>query len=583
MKKKINPNFICSKLFVDQLAADGVRYVCISPGSRNTPLTAAFASNKKIKCFINIDERSSAFFALGLAKSLDKPVAIVTTSGTAVSELYPSVVEAYKSRIPLIICTADRPAFLRNSGANQTINQKNIFNNHIRWFCEMDLPDVDKKSLLNFRSKANQAFYISFIENRGPVHINFPFQKPLEPDTINSSVDESILRLVTRVKIKIKSNVLTDHSIKIKGIVKDLIAAKKCWIIVGSMDYNSSFLKKLNLIARQTGIPVLVDGVSNLRSTQNENLFSNYNLFLRSKSFLRNNKPELILQFGSTPTSSLLENIFQDFTIPIYTINEFGDRFDSRRKPAKVIKMNPVELCDKLISEIKKMGKLKPVPSQQFKLAETTTEDIKSDFLLKNNLKIEPIVINEIINNLPDKTNVFIGNSLPIRDLDNFISIKRKIKIFYNRGASGIDGITSTALGIASNNLPAVLITGDLSFIHDLNALLIAKKYSIPLTVFIINNNGGAIFNSLPISSHKNLLSDFFVTPQNLELGSIVSSFKLKYVTAKKIGQLRKIARNVHLQKNFRVVEIVTDPVKSQKFRESLYLEVENRINKIQD
>ena len=183
MKKKVNSNFICVKLFVDQLAKEGLQHVCISPGSRNTPLTAAFAANNKIKTFVNIDERSSAFFALGFAKSTNIPVAIVTTSGTAVAELYPAIIEAFQSRVPLIICTADRPYFLRKSGANQTINQQNIFRNHIRWFHEMSLSSLTRKNLIEFRKTARSALYISTELNQGPVHINFQFEKPLEPST----------------------------------------------------------------------------------------------------------------------------------------------------------------------------------------------------------------------------------------------------------------------------------------------------------------------------------------------------------------------------------------------------------------
>ncbi len=192
-------------------------------------------------------------------------------------------------------------------------------------------------------------------------------------------------------------------------------------------------------------------------------------------------------------------------------------------------------------------------------------------------------LLNEIIINLPSKTNVMIGNSLPIRDLDNFISYDNNIEFYFNRGASGIDGVTSTALGIAIQKFPTILVTGDLSFLHDLNALMIAKKYSIPLTVFLINNNGGAIFRSLPVSSEINIFEEFFITPHELDIGQIVKSFGLNFKKVNNINQLINICRDINSQKNISVVEIRTDSIKSQNLRETIYSEIQKSINKIKD
>ncbi len=192
-KIKINRNILWARSFVNELAVLGVKYVSISPGSRNTPLTIAFANNKAIKSFIHIDERCSGFFALGLAKASNSPVAVVCTSGTATVELYPSIVEAYQQRVPLIICTADRPPELLNMGANQTINQNNIYRNHIRWFYNAGLPDPDMKSIRNIKLAANNAVFYSTIKSRGPVHLNFPFKKPFEPDSFTDEIDQKLL------------------------------------------------------------------------------------------------------------------------------------------------------------------------------------------------------------------------------------------------------------------------------------------------------------------------------------------------------------------------------------------------------
>ncbi len=391
MKKKVNSNFICAKLFVDQLAFDGLKFVCISPGSRSTPLTAAFAANKEIKTFVNIDERSSAFFVLGIGKSTNLPVAIVTTSGTAVAELYPAIVEAFQSRVPLIICTADRPDYLRYSGANQTISQKNIFKNHIRWFYEMKIPSLTRKNLLDFRKTAKAAFHISTELNKGPVHINFQFEKPLEPSSFNSVVDTNLLSFVTKEKILSEPDTTTQSPDKIKKIARKIIATEKGWIVVGPMSMDKSLIKKIISVSEKTGYPILADGASNLRPIKNANIFTNFNLFLKSKTFLHQNKPGLILQFGRTPTSSVLEKIFQDPEISIYTINKFGDRFDSRKNSANIFKMNPLEFCDQLSLEIGKTKSINLTCFNQFELRESESEKIKNKYLSKNALSFEPV------------------------------------------------------------------------------------------------------------------------------------------------------------------------------------------------
>ena len=207
MQIKINRNFIWSNIIVDQLAECGVKYACISPGSRSTPITYSVSLNKKIKSFVHVDERVSGFFALGLAKKSNSPVMIITTSGTATAELYPAIIEAYQNRVPLIICTADRPSYLRNTGTNQTINQENIYKNHIRFFYDTGLPKLDSTSIKKLKSTVLKAFSISDKTDRGPVHLNLPFEKPLEPDSYTDSIEENILLETLAQEIPIKNNV----------------------------------------------------------------------------------------------------------------------------------------------------------------------------------------------------------------------------------------------------------------------------------------------------------------------------------------------------------------------------------------
>jgi len=588
-KTKVNKNYIWTKTFVNQLCDLGVCFASISPGSRSTPLTVAFAEQKKIKCFVHIDERVSGFFALGLAKASGMPVAIVTTSGTATAELYPSIVEAYQQRIPLIVCTADRPPELLNTGANQTINQWNLYKNHIRWFKYIGLPQLSVKRITNLQKIALRAFKTSLIIKKGPVHLNFPFRKPLEPKSFTDEVDEEILKTIKntiapQANINGNENLSKRETKFYNKIAEKIIATEKGLIIVGPKEYDQEFISKVKLLSNTIGYPILADGVSHLRfktSDSDKNICCNYTAYLRSQNLRKNYKPEIVLQFGRTVTSVFLKSYIEQSEPLKFIINEYGDLFGPSKK-SKVLKLNPVNFCDNLI-RILKESKFKGKQNwiKLFNKAETLTEEIKSELLNKSNLKIEPKIFSELISIVPTNTKLMIGNSLPIRDFDYFVGKTNKnLKLFFNRGASGIDGVTSTALGIASVEKPAILITGDLSFIHDLNALLPAKKYSIPLIVIVINNNGSGIFEMLPISSEKKLFNTFFKTPHNLNISSLVKSYGLDHHLIKDTKDFQNKLKSSLQKKSLTVLEIKTDSGISKKIRKKYWADVVKKIER---
>ena len=586
-KINVNKNFIWAKAFVNQLCDLGVRFACISPGSRSTPLTLAFAEQKKIKCFVNIDERVSGFFGLGLAKTSGIPVAVVTTSGTATAELYPAIIEAYQQRVPLIICTADRPPELLYTGSNQTINQWNLYKNHIRWFKYIGLPQLSVNRIINLQKITVKAFETSLIKNRGPVHLNFPFRKPLEPNSFTDEVDNNILMAI-KSTIPSKANTkryedLTKRETKRINIIAEKIIEKaQGLIIVGPKEYEPDFVSNIKQLSKITGYPILADGVSHLRfksSVSDKNICCNYNAYLRSKKFKNNHYPEIILQFGRTVTSVFLQNYIEKYCTLRIIINEYGDLFDPSNK-SKVFKFNPLGFCENLTRVLKESKfKRKHNWIKTFNKAEKLTEEIKTSSLTKSNLKIEPKIFSELISVIPSNTKIMVGNSSPIRDFDNFVGRTTKnLELFFNRGASGIDGVTSTALGIASMDKATILITGDLSFIHDLNALLPAKKYSIPLIVILINNNGGGIFEMLPISSEKKMFYTFFKTAHNLNISSLVKSYGLGHHLIKDIKDFQIKLKSSLLKKSLTVLELKTDSGLSKNMRKKYYADVAKKI-----
>jgi len=589
MKIKVNRNNLWARIFIDQLAALGIQYACISPGSRSTPLTFALSKSRKIKSFVNIDERSSAFFALGLGKATRKPVIIVTTSGTAVAELYPAIIEAFQQRVPLIICTADRPSELVGTGANQTINQHNIFKNHIRWFRDLGLPSISDTGLIHLQKIAIKAHHISLIEDKGPVHLNFPFRKPLEPFSYTDEVNKGILKIKPQryLKSKLAKNVSSNYLGKASGrILNDLTKYDKGIIIVGPMEYDSKLINRIKNLSSILKYPVFADGLSQLRfgvSKKDKNIISNFNSIISSDIFVHKHDPDIILQFGRTPTSSAVESFLAETNADRYVINHYGDLFDPTKNAKSTLANEPKSFCENLIFELTsiKFRRQNSDWIKYFMKAEQISNSIKAKLIDRSRFPNEPSIVTEIINSVPSGGNVFIGNSLPVRDLDSFLSnTSKRLTVHFNRGASGIDGVTSTALGIALRKKPTILITGDLSFLHDLNALTIAAKFSIPITIFVINNNGGGIFESLPISQRVHRFSKFFIAPHNLELSGIVKSFGITYKLITSRSQLKSHLLKVLNKKSPSILEIHTNAVKSVELRNKYFKEVREKIIK---
>ncbi len=585
MKIKINRNILWTETFVNELVSMGVSYACISPGSRNTPLTLAFSNNKKIKTFVQIDERSCAFFALGIAKQSGTPVVVVSTSGTATAELYPAIIEAYQSRVPLIICTADRPPELLDCGANQTINQNNIYKNHIRWFFDIGLPEINKRRLKHIKVLARRAYTESLFRSKGPVHLNFPFRKPFEPDSYTDEVSHSLIEYAkSAAEIKKISSVPEENS-KTNKILKDISQLvqyeEKGLIIVGPSENSNNFKQLCEKLSELLSYPVLADGTSRLRFGENiSNVICNYDAFLRSASVRKKLKAKIIIHFGRTITSKTLDLYLEGLNAQRFMINEFGDWFDPSNKSNAVINEKPELFCSNLINELKetKFKRKKTNWLNDILLLDSKAEKIKSQIIEKAFFPSESRIYSEIIKLLPNQSNIMISNSLPIRDFDNFVSNSPKeLVTFCSRGASGIDGITSTALGIAaaSGNL-TILITGDLAFYHDLNGLLAANKYSIPLIIILINNNGGGIFQLLPISKYKESFSEFFLSPHNLEFSLFVKAYRGKYSLIKSWKSLQQKFSEAKKQKKFHVLEIKTNSLKSLKVRKQ-YWEIFSR------
>ncbi|UCH65889.1 MAG: 2-succinyl-5-enolpyruvyl-6-hydroxy-3-cyclohexene-1-carboxylic-acid synthase, partial [Ignavibacterium sp.] len=429
-KIPVNKNFIWAEAFINQLSDLGVRHACISPGSRSTPLVSTLTKNKKIKCFVHIDERVSGFFALGIAKTTGVPVIVVTTSGTATAELYPAIIEACQQRVPLIVCTADRPPELWKSGANQTINQWDLYKNHIRWFKNAGLPDLSSIRIAAIKKIAVKAFEISKNQKTGPVHLNFPFRKPLDKDSNTDELDIAMVDELTKpIPIETTELEISDFTKREKRQVENIYSKlnehSNGLIIVGPMNYYEDFVRNVKVLSNITRYPILADGVSNLRfgcSDTELTICSNYDAFLRSDNFRKNHKPEIIIHFGRTVTSVTLQNYMDETKPRQFVINTFGDPVYPSASGRTVLKFEPNKFCEKLIERLKESkpkGK-RNTWRKDFETAEEILETFKKKQIKNSDKKIEPPIITTALASVRSNTHVMLGNSLPIRDVDWF-------------------------------------------------------------------------------------------------------------------------------------------------------------------
>jgi 2-succinyl-5-enolpyruvyl-6-hydroxy-3-cyclohexene-1-carboxylate synthase len=532
-----NKNYAFAGTFVEELARCGLKHVCICPGSRSSPLAISFARNKNIKKWVHLDERSAAFFALGIAKFSEQPVALVCSSGTAAANFSPAVIEAFYSGAPLLILTADRPPELHDWGALQTINQSNLYGNHVKWSAVMPTPEVTPPLLAFVRSAASRAFATACSAPAGPVHLNFPFREPLEPAVVPTDFpDIEYKPLKTQSESRpyltsIESSGEPDGE-EIARLAGE-ISGKRGLIIAGPD--NGANAGSVTSLARRLGFPVLADCLSQIRCGNHDTdmVVDSYDLFL-DQAELKGTAPEVIIRFGALPVSKPLTT-FLDGNPQARHI--FVDRRARWRNPshtsAEIWHVDETRFCNSLTAAVK-TRKRDAVWSRTWLDINAKVRAAVTKELAEYGEMFEGKIFHELARLLPANSVLFTGNSMPIRDMDTFSPASNSpIRFLANRGASGIDGVTSTALGasaISSSHL--VLVLGDISFYHDMNGLLAAKAFGLNATIIVINNDGGGIFSFLPQSGYKNFFESYFGTPHGLTFQLAADMYGLDYALA---------------------------------------------------
>lgn len=545
----INVNTLWSSIIVETLAKLGLKNAIISPGSRSTPLTLTFAQNNVINSLPILDERSASFFALGLAKKNQIPTVLVCTSGTAGANFYPAIIEAKYSNVPLIILTADRPPELRNCHAGQTINQVNLYGNYPNWQTELSLPSMDLDRLFYLRQNIIYGWEKSCFPSKGIVHINIPFREPLAPipELEVSQENKTFIYQQLFANFTPINHSFDKYNLDLREYLKLWQTFSKGIIIAGvdSPDNPQLYSEAIAFLSETLNFPVLGEALSPVRnfSDINDNLIINYDQILRNSEYANNLIPEIVILFGEYPTSKQLRSWLNDHKIKTYIITTSDDNLDALHSNSIHLRINP-ENFNKYVTTIEKKS-LSNYIHQWLTIDKKITINI-NQMMTENDEIFEGKVAWMLSKYLPENTPIFIANSMSVRYAEFFWQKNnRQIQTYFSRGTNGIDGTLSTALGIAYQNKPTILLTGDLALLHDTNGFLINQYFEGSLTIILINNNGGGIFEMLPIADYQPLFEKYFATPQLVDFANLTKTYNIDYKQINNWQQLQDLLTNL--------------------------------------
>ena len=553
-----NVNQLWAYILTETLKRLGLNCVVICPGSRSTPLVVAFLEQRPdIEAISILDERSAAFFALGRAKATGLPVALVCTSGTAGANFYPAIIEAQESRVPLLVLTSDRPQELRNCHSGQTIDQVKLYGNYPNWQAELAVPSSDMGMLGYLRQTIIHAWERCQIPQPGPVHLNIPFRDPLAP--IPDRIDLSNLQSQFHPEdffAGIASNKSIPHSPF--PIPPEWLKSERGIIIAGVAQPQApeKYCQAIAHLSQTLKWPVLAEGLSPVRNYAHLNpyLISTYDIILRNQQIAQELTPEIVIQIGEMPTSKQLRNWLSTTQPQRWIIDSSHENLDPLHGRTTHLRISVEEIENRKIVNStwgQYLQKWCEFETKARKIIDETWENIDE--------LIDSKAAWLISQNLPPETPLFISNSMPVRDVEYFWKPNNLgIKPYFNRGANGIDGILSTALGIAHHQQSSVMLTGDLALLHDTNGFLIRNKFIGHLTIVLINNNGGGIFEMLPIAKFEPPFEEFFATPQDIDFAQLCATYNVQHQLINSWQQLKEKLLLLPKQ-GIRVLEIRTN------------------------
>jgi 2-succinyl-5-enolpyruvyl-6-hydroxy-3-cyclohexene-1-carboxylate synthase len=567
-----NVNTVWASVLVETLYRLGLTTAILCPGSRSAPLTYAFAQHSHIEAIAILDERSAAFFALGLARQTAKPVALVCTSGTAGANFYPAVIEARESRVPLLILTADRPPELRDCNAGQTIDQQKLYGTFPNWYSELTVPGLDLHLIAYLRQTLVHAWERTQFPVAGVVHLNVPLRDPLAP-----MVQPEAVAFADTFPADFFASLGQSNPMPVSPTWAALPAlhqqSERGLMIAGLLQSHSpqATCRAIAHLAKTLHVPVLAEALSPVRNFAEDNplLISTYDSILRQPELADKLRPDWVIRIGEMPTSKTLRQWLSQVQPQQWIIDPTDRNLDPLHGKTTHLRLSIEQFALGLV-EMPESGSSDSAYLDLWKTQEQRHRRVLDQALAEVDSLFEGKVAWLLSQWLPPGTPLFVANSTPVRDLEFFWQPgNRAIRPYFNRGANGIDGTLSTAMGIAHHNQSTVLLTGDLALLHDTNGFLVSRHLVGHLTIVLINNQGGGIFEALPIAQFDPPFEEFFATPQAVDFAQLCRSYGVDYQRIESWAQLQQCL-SVLPDQGVRVLEISCNRKADARLRRQL-------------
>jgi 2-succinyl-5-enolpyruvyl-6-hydroxy-3-cyclohexene-1-carboxylate synthase len=548
--------YLLLRAFVDELARCGMRSACTSPGSRCAPLVLTLAREEQLRCYSHIDERCAGFFALGLAKASGLPVAVTCTSGTAAAELLPAAIEAYEARVPLLLLTADRPPELREIGAGQAIDQLKLYGSATKWFFEVGTHEAGDERMRWIRALACRAYWTALEGRPGVVHLNFPLREPLvtdEPLPADDSGRPDKAPHVRRPPVRVSSDAQLHKLVE---------ASKRGVVVAGRHERTTSLGQAAAAFCEAANWPLLADPLSGAR--RGDAAIAHYDALLRDETFAAEMNPDLVLRVGDLPVSKPLRTWLASLSdIPQMALDPEGAWQDPASVLSDSFALEPASALAKLASSppVAEVDWLASWRSADERAAEAILGVLGSEELN------EPAVAAELGVLLPESATLFVASSMSVREIETFWPVRRDPpRVLCNRGANGIDGTVSSAFGAAADaDGSVVLLIGDVALAYDIGGLLAAKRLDLKLTIVLLDNGGGGIFDFLPVSraamaDQDGIYTRHIATPTGLDFAQAAALYGLAHERVQTIPAFRAaLERALSPQAGSAIVQVQTD------------------------
>ena len=562
----VNRTFAPLQAFVDELARCGLRHAVTCPGSRNAPLLLTLAAEPRVQAVSVIDERSAGFVAVGIAKASGRPVALTCTSGTAAANFLPAVAEAREARVPLIVLTADRPPELREVGAGQWIDQLKLYGSAVKWFAEVGSHEPGRDSAVHHRTLACRAYFTAARSRPGPVHLNFPLREPLAPVPEQLDAEPWQGRAGGAPWVRLSEAPLAPPGEAVERLGRELAANPRGAIVCGP--HSGDVAGPAARLARALGWPLLAEPTSGLRCGPHDrsHVVAHYDVLLRAGHWAARHQPQLVLRAGDTPTSkplrAWLERSRQVVIDPHAAWHEPTGAAD------EVVVADGARTLDAVTGAV-----AAPVAAKRRWLESWRSADaLVPPALDAAPDPFEPKLHAALAGALPPGSTIWVASSMPIRDVETFLpQSDRALRLLANRGANGIDGTVSSALGAAvAGEGRCWLLTGELALLHDLGGLMAARRAGVDLTILCVNNGGGGIFDFLPVAEHAHPepYEQHIVTPGGIDLERVAALVDLPHTLASSPAEVRRAAGAPGL------IEARTDRARNVELHRDLFARV---------